>query len=193
MFNPKWAAVISAILLVPVAFFFSLDLFNYEPRFVQPFFMLLFTPDDFNIFGRMFEGFLILSAPVAFVINLLSMLRKANPEQPAPFSITRSHTVIGSFILLAVLILFSKAVLFPLPWIGPELGEAPILGQVLCLLAFLPLPALFLLGRLPRLTRKSAGVIMVLQPTSVNLIIGAALLLVVLIEVSGFVLEAIIA
>ena len=192
MLNPKWAAVISLILLIPTAFFFSMDLFNYEPRFVQQFFILLFTPDDdFNIFGRIFEIYLISSAPVAFVINLLSMLRKARPEQTVSFRVTRSHIAIGSAILVIVLILFSKAVLFALPRLGPELGEGPILGQVLCLLVFLPLPAAFLLGRLPHLRRARSEGALVFQPTSINLMLGAALLLVVLMEISGFVLKAI--
>jgi hypothetical protein len=192
MLKPKWAAVISLIILIPTALFFSLDLFNYEPRFIQQFFMLLFTPeDDFNLFGRIFEGYLILSAPIAFMINLFSILRKAKPEQTAPFSLTRAHTVIGFSILAVVLILFSKAVLFPLPSIGPELGESSILAQSLCLLVFLPLPVLFLLGRLPRWRRSGLEGALVLQPTSINLIVGAALLLVVLMEISGFVLQAI--
>jgi hypothetical protein len=137
MLNPKWAAAISLMLLVPTAFFFSMDLFNYEPRFVQQFFRLLFSPDDdFNIFGRIFENYLILSAPIAFVINFLSMIRKARAENIGSFSATRSHIAIGSTILVIILILFSKAVLFPLPGLGSELGEAPILGQVLFLLGF---------------------------------------------------------
>src|ERR671919_2609951 len=43
MLKPKWAAGIGLILLVPTAFFFSIELFNYEPRLVQQFFNLLFT------------------------------------------------------------------------------------------------------------------------------------------------------
>lgn len=194
MFNPKWAAVISLMLLMPTAFFFSLDLFNYEPQFVQQFFMLLSTPDDqINIFGRIFEISLILSAPVAFAINLLSMRRKANPEQTVAFNAMDSHIVLGFSILVIILILFSKVVLFALPGLGPELGEgsSSILAQVLCLLVFLPLPALFLLGRLPRWRRAGSESALIFQPTPINLMVGAALLLVVLMEISGFVLEAI--
>jgi hypothetical protein len=46
-----------------------------------------------------------------------------------------------------------------------------------------------LLGRLPRLTRTGSEGALIFQPTSINLIIGAALLLVVLMEISGFMLE----
>jgi hypothetical protein len=191
MVNPKWAAVISLILLVPTAVFFSIDLFNYEPRFVQQFFILLFTSEDHsNTYGRIFEIYLIMSAPIAFAINLLSLLRKTDSKQTAPFLATRSHTIIGLFTLVVVLIIFSKAVLFPLPLLGPELGDASILGQGLCLLVFLPLPAAFLLGRLPRFTKAGSAGALMFQPTSLNLIIGAALLLVLLLEISGFMLEA---
>lgn len=191
MLNSRSAAVISLMLCLPILFLFSISMFNFEPRFVQQFMNLLFTPeDDFNTLGRIFELSLIWSAPVAFVINLLPMLRKADSEQTAPFSATRSHTLFGLSILVVVLIIFSQAVLYQLRPIVSPLGSASILVQGLCLLGLLPLPAVFLLGRLPRLTRAGSEGALIFQPTSINLMVGAALLLVVLIEMSSFMLEA---
>jgi hypothetical protein len=188
--NRQWAAATSVLLVLPILFLFTIDLFDYEPRFVQQFFNLLYTPDDQpNTFGRIFSLYLILSAPVSFVINLVPMLKRPGSGQTAPFSATRVHTVIGLSILVAVLIICSRVVLEQLGAIASPLGPASVLVQSLCLLVFLPVPALFLLGRLPRVTRARSDGALMIQPTSINLMVGAALLLVVLMEISAVILE----
>jgi hypothetical protein len=86
-----------------------------------------------------------------------------------------------------VLAIFSGQVLHELrPFVRP-LGVAAFLGQGLCLLALLPLPVAFLLDRLPRF-RGNRGA-RLFRPTSVNLIVGAVSLLIVLMLVSSLALE----
>jgi hypothetical protein len=192
MLNPKWATMISLMLVLPIVLLFGIDLIDLEPLFVKQFFNLLVTPDDdLNSFGRIFELFLILSAPAAFIVILLSMLKRADSEQTAPFSPTRSYFIAGFLILFIVFIVFSPKMFDDELWqVATSLVSATFLAQGLCLLIFMPLPALFLLGRLPRFTKADSQGALIFQPTSSSLIIGAALLLVVLMEMSGFILDA---
>jgi hypothetical protein len=85
-----------------------------------------------------------------------------------------------------VLAIFSGQVLNELrPFVSPH-GAAAFLGQGLFLLVLLPLPVAFLLDRLPRFTEIRGAR---LFPTSVNLIVGAVSLLIVLMLVSSLALE----
>jgi hypothetical protein len=135
--------------------------------------------------------FILLSVPVAFVINLLPRLMKVSDQGATPFVPTPAHTLTGMSILAVVLITFSQPVLYELrPFVAP-LGSASLLGQGLCLLGLLPLPVAFLLNRLPRFAQARSERALSFQSTSVNLIVGAVLLLFILIFVSAFMLEEI--
>jgi hypothetical protein len=190
--RPAWATVISLALFLPIVALFGMATVNYDPPFARQFFNLMVTPDDhLNTFGRIFELYLIMSTPIAFLTILLSMLRRADSEQAARFIPTRSSVIIGFFILIVVSIVFSPRMFDDELWqAASSLASAPFLAQVVCLLVFLPLPALFLLGRLPRLTTVATRGALIFQPTSSKLIIGAALFLVVLMEMSSFILAA---
>ena len=157
---------------------YSIALLPFEPSFLGPLLDFLFPPDQ-----HLFEIYLMLSTPIAFLINLLPMLRKSNFEQTRPFHTARSHTVTGFSILIVLLIIFSPLVFDYLD------GIVPRSIQVLYLLALLPLPTAFLLGRLPRSIKVDSKSTLVFRPTPINLLIGVALLLVILMELSSFVLE----
>jgi hypothetical protein len=193
MRNVTWATVISIALCLPFLFVYMTALFNYEPPFVQLLNEWMLAPDGYTptMLGRIVMLGLLLSVPVAFVINFLSMLKKAGMQQAAPFTLTPAHTIIGMSILVMVLITFSEPVLGELqPFVRP-LGSASILGQGLCILVLLPLPVAFLLNRLPRFTKAGSEGALIFQPTSANLIVGAAILLVILMLGSAFMLEGV--
>ena len=123
----------------------------------------------------------------AFAINLLAMRPKPDSEEAPAFTPTPAHTVLGLSLLLVVLAIFAGLVLNELrPFVRP-LGAAAFLGQGLCPLALLPLPVAFLLNWLPRFTESRAA--RLFYPTSINLIVGAVSLLIVLMLVSGLALE----
>jgi hypothetical protein len=151
----------------------------------------MFTPDDTpTLPGRIAMLGQLLSVPAAFVINLLAMRTRAGAPA-APFMPTPARTAIGLCVLAVVSILFAQPVLNELnPFVRP-LGAASILGQGLCLLSLLPLPIAFMLNRLPRLTRPGSKDALIFQPTSASLIVGAAVLLMILMLASGFMLEEI--
>lgn len=191
MVNLKPATAISLVLCLPFLFVYITAMFNYEPPFVPLLDEWMFAPDGYTptMLGRIVMLGLLLSVPVAFVINLLPMLTKAGSERATPFALTPAHTIIGMSILVVVLITFADPVLYELrPFVRP-LGSASILGQGLCFLGLLPLPVTFLLNRLPRFTKAGSERALTFQPTSVNLIIGAAILLIILMFVSAGMLE----
>jgi hypothetical protein len=179
LINPKPAAVISSILCLP--FLFLMITAAYELESFIPF----IDTQSLNDFGSTLLGRIVMLAilfclPAAFLINLLSMITRADPERRIPFRLTPAHTIIGMSILFGVLIIMSQGVLYELrPFVTP-LGPGAPLGQVLFFLALLALPVAFLLNRLSRLAK----------PTSINLIIGAAILLAILMLASAILLEA---
>lgn len=191
MLNSKSATAISLALCLPFLFVYITAMFDYEPPFVPLLDEWMFAPDGYTptILGRIVMLGLLLSVPVAFVINLLPMLMKAGSQGATPFALTPAHTIMGMSILVVVLITFSDAVLYELrPFVAP-LRSASILGQGLCFLGLLPLPVAFLLNRLPRLAKAGSEGALIFQPTSVNLIVGAAILLVILMFMSAGMLE----
>jgi len=191
MVNLKPATAISLALCLPFLFVYITAMFNYEPPFVPLLDELMFSPDGYTptILGRIVMLVMLLSVPVAFVINLLPMLTKAGSQGAPPFALTPAHTIMGMSILVVGLITFSDPVLYELrPFVAP-LGSASILGQGLCFLGLLPLPVAFLLNRLPCLAKTGSEGALIFQPTSVNLIVGAAILLVILMFVSAGMLE----
>ena len=191
MLNSKLATAISLALCLPLLFVYITAMFNYEPAFVPLLDQWMFAPDGYTptMLGRIVMLGMLLSVPVAFVINLLPMLTKTGSQAATPFALTPAHTIIGMSILVVVLITFSQPVLYELrPFVAP-LGSAAILGQGLCFLGLLALPVAFLLNRLPRLAKAGSGGVLSFVPTSINLIIGAAILLVILMLLSAFMLE----
>jgi len=175
------AAVLSVTLCLPLLFLYVSA--AYDPV-SEPSFAHLLTVDGFrpSLLGYIVMLGMLLSLPVAFVINLLPMFTKASSEQPTP-----AHTIIGMSILVLVLITMRQGILYELrPFVNP-LGLVSILGQILFFLLLLVLPAAFLLNRLPRIAK--AGTVK-FQPTSINLIIGAAIFQVILMLLSAFMLEA---
>jgi len=191
--SSKSAAVISLALCFPILFIAITATFNYEPPFVALLDEHMFSADGYTptMLGRIVMLGMLLSVPAAFVINLLPMLTKAGSEQPAPFKPTPAHALVGMSILLVVLIIFSKQIFHEFrPFVKP-LGSAAILGQGLCLLGLLTLPVTFLLNRLPRFAKARSERALVFQPTSINLIIGAAILLMIIQFASAFMLETI--
>lgn len=192
MLNSRSAAVIGVILCLPLMMIAVGSVFDFEPPFVPLLEKYMFAADGYTptTVGRVVMFGLLLSVPVAFVINLLPMFKKADPERIPSFRLTPAHTIIGMSLLLVVWFSSSPQILRELrPFVRP-LGSAAIVGQGLCLLGLLPLPVAFLLNRLPRLTRAGPEGAITFQPSSINLIVGAVALLMIIMVVSGFALEA---
>jgi hypothetical protein len=189
MLNSKSATAISVALCLPFLFIYITAAYELMP---EPAFMRELTTDGYrpSMLGYIVMLSMLLSLPVAFIINLLAMLTKAGSERVTSFTLTPDHTIIGMSILLVVLITFSQPVLYELrPFVRP-LGLASVLGQLLFLLLLSALPAAFLLNRLPRPAKAGFGGGLTFRPTSTNLILGAAILLVILMLLSAFMLEA---
>jgi hypothetical protein len=191
MLSSKSAAAISLAFCLPFLFVYTTALFNYKPPFVPLLDTWMFAPDGYTptMLGRMVMLGLLLSVPLAFVINLLPMLSKAESHRAAPFALTPAHTIIGMSVLGVVSIAFADPVLHELRPLVRPLGSASIVGQGFCILGLLLLPVTFLLNRLPRFTKAESAGARIFQPTSVNLIVGAAILLAILMVGGTFMLE----
>ncbi len=184
----KPAAVLSVALCLPLLFAVITATLGYEPAFVR----LLTSSDGYTptTLGRIVMLGMLLGLPVAFVINLLPMFTKADSEQPNAFRVTPAHALIGMSILVVLLVMMRQGALYELrPFVTP-LGLAAILGQILFLLLQLVLPVAFLFNRLPWLAKAGSGGSLAFRPTSINLIIGAAILLLIIMAASSFALEA---
>jgi hypothetical protein len=182
----RTAGLISLALCLPFFLFATLAVNNVDLPWLQV--LMLDTP---TVLGRVVMLVMMLGLPAAFIVNLLAMVGKASPEAVVPFRPTAAHTLIGLSVLVVIGLLFSEEVLYELrPFVAP-LGARSAIGQVVFLLGLLLLPAAFLLNRLPlgRITR--LGGVFTFQPTSVNLVIGAVVLLLLLMLMSSFVLEAV--
>ena len=189
LLGPRWATAISIGLCLPLVLMIGSAALDYEPPFVPQLNHYLLAADGGGptAIGRVVMLVLLLSVPAAFAINLLAMRPKPDSEEAPAFTPTPAHTVLGLSLLLVVLAIFAGLVLNELrPFVRP-LGAAAFLGQGLCLLALLPLPVAFLLNWLPRFTESRAA--RLFYPTSINLIVGAVSLLIVLMLVSGLALE----
>jgi len=185
--GPNSAAVISLTLCVPFLFSYITAMFEPKP------FMHLLTSDGFRptILGTIMVFAGLLGLPVAFLINLLPMVRKAGSKRATPFKLTPAHSIVGLSTLLVVLVASADMVLYELrPFVTP-LGSGARLGQILFFLGLLALPLAFLLNLLPGFAKAGSGGALTFQPTSINLIIGAAILFLVLMIASAFTLEEI--
>jgi hypothetical protein len=190
LISPRWAAVISLLLLLPISYVLLSAVFDIKPPLIDQLEHLMVDGDRPTPLGIIIMLGMLLALPAAFLTNLLSMLATARP-QTAPFRPTLPHTITGISILLFVLLTLARQILYELrPFVYP-LGSASILGNLLFLLILLALPLAFLLNRLPRFGKVGIAGGLTFQPTSINLIIGAAVLLMTLMIASSFMLEAV--
>jgi hypothetical protein len=182
----KTATVTSIVLCLPIFVSYILAVMGLEPPFMHLLYIDSVRPTDL---GRIVMLAMLGGLPAAFVINLLGMLTRANADRTRPFRLTPAYTITGVSVLFIVLMIFADCVRHELrPFLAP-LGSASMLGQMGFLLGLLVLPTAFLL--LPGFANARVGVRKAFQPTSINLIVGAVILLMILMLVSGFVLEAI--
>lgn len=185
-FSPGWAALISSLLCVPFVFLMFTAALDLKPAI--PFEHLLIV-DGYRptLLGRVVMLAMLGSLPVALVINLLPMVARDSAPQAKPFAPTLAHAGIGLALLLLVWVAGSEMVLNELRPFVARLGPAAALGRVGFGVLMLAGPSAFLLNAWPRWARRWV----VLQPTSINLIIGAVILLLILMIASGLTLEGI--
>lgn len=189
MLTQRSANIISLLLCLPFLFVLTSVMLNYEPPFVA----WLEEPDGYTptMAGRVFMVFMLLSVPVALVVNLLPRFRKVSTGEATPFVPTLIHTLIGGTILVIVLMLLSRQLFYELtPFVAP-LGSAAIVGQLPCLLGVLLFPMAFLLNRLPYTIQIKSGDTLNPPAISIGLIVGATILLIVIGLVTIFGLETI--
>lgn len=193
--NSKSAAAISVILCLPLLLMITTATLNYEPAFVRSFEDSLMSSDGYTptTLGRLVMLGMLFSLPLAFVINLLPMLTPKTSEGTSTFRLTNAHSIGGSSILAALLMLFSQVVGHELePFVEP-LGVAEFAGYVLFFIGLALVPAMFLLNVFPAVFKPDADsdLAVSFRPTSLNLIIGACILLIILMIASTFLLETI--
>jgi hypothetical protein len=189
-FNAKSAAVISIILCLPLLLMLTTATLNYEPAFVQSLEDKMMSSDGYTptTLGRLIMLGMLFSLPLAFVVNLLPMLTPKTTEGASTFRLTNAHSIGGSSILATLLMFFSQLVGHELePFVEP-LGVASFAGYALFLMGLAIVPAMFLLNVLPK---TNSGGTVAFRPTSINLIIGACILLLILMIASTFMLETI--
>lgn len=177
----RWATSISLVLCLPFIVMVVAAAFNLELPFMNA------LSDRPTALERVVMLGMLFSLPTAFVINFLSMFTKGSTERTPSFSLTRTHTIAGISLLVVLLLTFSQGVSHELKPLVAPLGFAAAFGQILFFLGLLALPVAFLFNRFP----VTGFGRLAFQPTSINLIIGAAILLVILMLVSSFALETI--
>jgi hypothetical protein len=182
----KSATVISIVLCLPLFLSYLFALNGLESPFMQLMYINGYQP---TILGRVIMLGMIFSLPAAFVINLLGMVVQKNAEHEHSFRLSAGYLIVGISILVIVLATFFDGVRYELRAFVAPLGSAAIVGQAVFFLGLLALPTAFLL--LPRFAHAGLGGRNFFQPTSINLIIGAVILLVIVMLVSGFALEAV--
>jgi len=190
--NPRSAAIISFILALPLTLLFLISVLEVEP--FNGLLQSLFTAADGyrqNAFGLVVLLGALLLLPVGFLINLRGMVARADSERATAFRLTPAHLIIGGSVLLVVLITWADGVLYELRPFVPASGSGFIVGRVLFFLGLLALPVAFLLNLPGRLARAGPGGVRMFRPTSINLIAGAAILLIILMIASTFMLETI--
>lgn len=100
--NPTSAAIVSFILSLPLGLLFIIFNFDIKPLTMLVTSWLTFNGSDVNGLGRLvlIGGLLLL--PVAFVINLLPMLKKEGPEikRKPP----TANVIVGIIILMIILV-----------------------------------------------------------------------------------------
>lgn len=152
----------------------------------------LLTIDGYQptIVGRIFMLISLLGLPIAFIVNLLSMFRKAD-AQPTPFKLTSIHAAIGLAALGIIFLTWNSGVFHELNQLIRAARANQVAVQFLFSLGLLALPVIFLFNVMPRFVLVNGIGSRCFQPTSINLIIGAAILLVILMFVSSLGMEMI--
>jgi hypothetical protein len=183
MRGARWATVLSAVLATPLLLLLIFVRLDYEPFFLP----LLTNPDGTPT--TLMLG-VLLSVPVGLVINLLPRLRRP-AGRSARFVPTPAHVIVGLAMLSIVMLTTAEFGLNELrPFVAP-LGPAAFLGQVAFLLMVVALPVGVLLNRLPRFAAarwdcSPQGRTVI----SANVIVGAVLILLMIMLLSAFALEA---
>jgi hypothetical protein len=183
MRGARWATVLSAVLATPLLLLLIFVRLDYEPFFLP----LLTNPDGTPT--TLMLG-VLLSVPVGLVINLLPRLRRP-AGRSARFVPTPAHVIVGLAMLSIVMLTTAELGLNELrPFVAP-LGPAAFLGQVAFLLMVVALPVGVLLNRLPRFAAarwdcSPQGRTVI----SANVIVGAVLILLMIMLLSAFALEA---
>jgi len=100
--NPTSAAMVSLILSLPLGLLFIIFNFDIKPLTTLVTSWLTFNGSDVNGLGRLvlIGGLLLL--PVAFVINLLSLLKKEAPEIKR--KLHAANVIVGVLILMIIVI-----------------------------------------------------------------------------------------
>jgi len=100
--NPTSAAIVSLILSLPLGLLFIIFNFDIKPLTTLVTSWLTFNGSDVNGLGRLvlIGGLLLL--PVAFVINLLSLLKKEAPEIKR--KLHAANVIVGVLILMIIVI-----------------------------------------------------------------------------------------
>ena len=187
MLGARWATVLSAVLATPLLLlliFLRLD----SESFLRP---LLTTPGPTpTTLSRALMLGVLLSVPIGLVINLLPRLRRP-AGRSARFVPTSAHVIIGRAMLSIVMLATAELGLNDLrPFVAP-LGPAAFLGQVAFLLVVVTLPVSVLLNRLPRFAAaRWDGSPQGRTVVSANVIVGAVLMLLMIMLLSAFALEA---
>jgi hypothetical protein len=187
MLGARWATVLSAALAMPLLLLLIFVRLDYEP----PFLPLLNNPDGTSTtLGRALMLGVLLSVPTGLVINLLPRLRRP-AGRSARFVPTLAHVIVGLTMLSVVMLTTAEMGLNELrPFVAP-LGAAAFLGQVGFLLVVVALPVSVLLNRLPRFAAaRWDGSPQGRTVVSANVIVGAVLILLMIMLLSAFALEA---
>ena len=107
--NPRSAAIMSFILSLPIALLFII--FNWDIKsLTEPITSLLtVNGSDVNGLGRFFLIAGLLLVPVAFVINLLPMLKKVGPDGKRTLYI--ANIMVGIVILTILMVTWGGLIL----------------------------------------------------------------------------------
>jgi hypothetical protein len=187
MLGARWATALSAALATPLLLLLVFARFDYEPPFVP-----LLTDSDGTPAtpGRAFMLGVLLSVPTGLLINLLPRFRRLKGRSMR-FIPTPTHIVVGLAMLSLVMVTTAEMILNELrPFVTP-LGAGAFVGQVAFLLVVVALPVTVMLNRLPRFAAatwdgSSQGRAII----SANVIVGAVLMLLMIMLLSAFALEA---
>lgn len=98
--SPRSAAIISFILSLPLGFLFVIFNFDIEQLTTPIKSLLTVNGSDVNVLGRCVLIGVLLLVPVAFVINLLPMLKREGPEGKR--TLPAANLIVGIIILLII-------------------------------------------------------------------------------------------
>jgi hypothetical protein len=108
--NPRSAAIASLLLSLPLGLTYVAFMFDIEPlvKLLNDWFTIAGQQGEINTLGRIvfFAGLLVL--PVAFALNLQSMLKRAGPEGR---SLHTLNLIVGTIIFLLILFTWGGLIL----------------------------------------------------------------------------------